>query len=224
MFDPNSYAIVDIFNVTVAEEGTMCGVAAPASGMKPSAIKLIVSGETISAARATRFSADAANDKIRLGWCGFEIGGLQAASALGSPIQIRCVASDAILQTWNATEIHRMHFIKKKTEKISIFQYLDLIKMTYSCNNLEQVIPFILHYHNKFGDKLLCETILKYFFGRDFSEFEIEENLENLKSFSHIKDYLYNIKEKLQIEQESKEFIRPGPFEGSFPFGIEVFS
>jgi hypothetical protein len=224
MFDQHSYAAVNVFSATIIFDvgGVVRGVAAPTRGSKPCAVKLTVAGDTVSAAKAIRFSQEAATSQTRFGWCGFELGGLQAASALGSPIQIRCIATDSVLGSWEATEIHGMSFSNTKRSS-TVLEYISLVKMTYGCSDLVQVLPFMARYAIGTGHRALCETILEYTFQRAPSAAEVDQEIDHMRQSTHLKDYLTDVERKVRSQHGSRTPTWAGPFEAKFPFGLEVF-
>src|SRR6195952_722234 len=91
----DSYAPVSYFELLqeTSLSGSIRGIASPSAGTKPCALVLVSGKNMISTTAANTFAAEAETRQIRLGWCGFTIGGLGQALAGGKDIELRCLVS-----------------------------------------------------------------------------------------------------------------------------------
>ena len=89
---------VDVF-AGKSEGGVVTGYAAPRGGTLPSVLKLMSDDVPVAYVRASRFSAEAEDAGLRLGWCGFRAPGLSKAFAVGSRVTLRCAHDDRVLMT-----------------------------------------------------------------------------------------------------------------------------
>ena len=91
------YAPVNQMRVLAMAGNRVRGLAAPEEGHRASAVMLVAGTRILGVSIAAGFSEEANANGMRLGWCGFELVGLQHALAFGLRAEIRCLASNRSL-------------------------------------------------------------------------------------------------------------------------------
>lgn len=218
----DQYAPVEKFEIShdAISLGFVRGFAGPATGTKPSALALIAGENTISSSAAVNFSPDAENKNVRLGWCGFEIGGFGQAVAFGQDIELRCMISGKVQARWDGAQLAGTLFSQRR-DYLTVTDMLRQIRNSGVCHEIEQVLPFALTLVRSHGSRVYLETTFRYLLNRspnslEFSLFNKEYTTldainECWKTVMHSQEYIDNHK-----------FPLPGPFNASFPFPLDI--
>lgn len=216
VFAPVATFEVDETNIS---SGVLRGVAAPERGKLPCAMALTADTKLISSAKAGRFSSKALDMALRLGWCGFQIGGLAQSIAFGGGVQLRCAVSGRVLRRWDGADLAEV--IKPSRSSIDVAGLLVRVRAELGSQQMQHVVPFALQAARTHGARVCVEQSYRYFFGRG-----TDSSADGFLSSTFDNEAALMAFWKLLVE--SSEFrsksvaILPGPFDLGFPFPLDI--
>lgn len=197
------------------------GYAAPASGSLPAGVILTVNGVTLFAARATRHSAEAATQSVRLGWCGFEIHGAARAFALGDGVELACAASGASLQSLDIRTMSRTPAAAAQ-ETVSVADLLGRVRSADTCATPAPILPFAESYRARTSLRELLEASHMMVLKRPVSH-EAEEWVRQHKGEPSPAALLDMLVRTEEFRHTQGSYI-PGPFHPDFRYGPDPFA
>src|SRR5271170_1129574 len=134
-----NYAPIDQVQIDPSslELGVVSGYAAPSHGPKPCLLELIAGRDILATARACGFSENALIANLRFGWCGFKLGGLDVAGALGRTVELRCAVSGLVIETWTSENL--LHSLAAPRPTMRVTELREFAQGLYGCSNLAQI-------------------------------------------------------------------------------------
>ncbi len=196
----------------------LIGYAAPKNGTKPCVLKLTADDTPIAFIRASRFSAEAFDAGLRLGWCGFEIPGLAQAFAIGSRVELACAGSGAILAT---IPVSTAVFAARagEVERLSAAEVIVASRSGETCEHLDQLLPFAAHHRQKFGPRAVVEATFQTVLGR-WPEHDLVDRWS--RSIGDDAELIAFIDEITDSPEYRKDPLRslPGPFHQAFRYDL----
>ena len=218
----NQYAPIKQFDILqdVFSSGPISGLASPVAGSQPCALALVAGTKVVAVATATAFSPVALKRNMRLGWCGFEIGGLSQAVATGHDVELRCHATGQVQVRWDGA-ILALRLTQQHRKHLTVQDMLRKLSSNITIADVEQVLPFAMDLARRQGSRPFVKASYRYFLGR-LPEPEAETRFagdytthEPIREFWNV---LINSPEAGAIRQS----FLPGPFDPSFPFPLNI--
>ena len=201
------------------ESGTAIGFAAPSSGLKPCALALQSSGQTISVARAVRFSDNARGLGIRRGWCGFLISGLEQCLSLNGSAQLRCAVSNQLLHEWTGEQLSST--IQPRTRQlVTVNGMRERLLSDGCCQDLDDVISFAIDLGHSSGSRAVLEASYHYLLSRGVDRAAEQEFSEDFLDEATIRELWRRIKASDEFRARAPLML-PGPFDPGFAFPLE---
>lgn len=145
--------------------GTIEGHAAPDRGLLPCGLRLEAGRETVSSAEATGFSDAAARSGLRLGWCGFVIGGLAQAVAMDDDVTLKCAGSGAVLSKWSAASLTAM-LLPAARRPLTVEGLIARSIAAGGCSDVRQVLPFAIGLARTRGREAFIKATYRYLLDR----------------------------------------------------------
>lgn len=196
----------------------LLGYAVPELDPRPAAVILAVGERVLDVAVASRFSAKAKADGLRNGWCGFELGSLQKALALGPYCEIRCAVTRRTFVKIDENTIASATSIPRIDVTIEII--LDQIRKEAGTVDSDEVWPFVELFIKEKGIEAFLEASYRYFLGRSIDNYgrtSIMADIAAGRSLRGVWDII-----KLSDEARAKNLrVYSGPFDPNFPFSLE---
>ena len=207
------YPAVDLFAAKSTGD-VITGYAAPKGGVLPSVLKLMSDNVPIAYVRASRFSAEAEQAGLRLGWCGFRAPGLSKAFAIGSTVTLRCAQDDRILMT---VPFNEDVFTSSNGSTLTAEAIILTGGRGEVFESVEQMLPFMRWHRDRHGQSGLVEAAYMTILGR-------WPDGAAVHTWSPLVDNDKGIVSMLSAIAKSDEFLRkpahclPGPFHQGFRF------
>lgn len=203
-------------------DGSVSGLAVPAKGSKPCGVALVAGGNVVAIAGAIEFSSHAAQIGARHGWCSFTIGGFGQAATMADHVELRCLASDRTLAWWDSAVLASGLEAPRRTP-IRLEQLLGRVRKLRASSDMEQILPFGLHFAQSRGTGPFLQASWQYYLNRDINSEEVEEwgDLDYTEA-----DTVRNMWSAIMGSPEcemGKFYSRPGPFDPAFPFTLGAF-
>lgn len=197
------------------EGARVFGYAAPQSG-GPCLLRLSANDTPISFAVAGGFSAAAAKEGLRSGWCGFELQGLRAAIALGERVEIACAVSGRILKSVSL-DAEDMPPPPSVTRSLSVEELLSEVRAPRGCPGLEQLLPFAMNHYRRHGAQSFRDMAYLTLFGRWPDEAAAHPDGEIVEDEKRISAYLDDL---VWSEEFASKWAGqlPGPYHPDFRF------
>lgn len=216
------FAPVERFEVSESEFdiGVLMGFAAPVSGPQPCGVKVSAGGELLATTSASRFSTDALTAGIRLGWCGFMIGGVEQCVALGHDVELRCMASDRLLKRWKAQTV-ASSLRPRQRRRLSVSDLRSRLNLERGCSDIQQVMPIAEHFARLHDSRAFVEISYRYLLDR---EADIGSSVYVNTDYSERS----NIEILWRMIMDGTEFktrfiaMLPGPFDTGFLFSLDA--
>jgi hypothetical protein len=214
------YAPVHQIRVLAMAGNRVRGLAAPDGGLRPSAVMLVAGTRILGVSIASGFSEEANSYGMRLGWCGFELAGLQHALALGPCAEIRCAATNRSLITFDDDAIAEA--ANSMTSLVTLESMRAAIQRDNGIEDPNAIWPFAEALFREEGVDTFLEACYRFFFDRSIDD----------EGRRHFKDFLIGgaqLREVWDILLTSAEFkdrlaqSSPGPFHPRFPFSLSYF-
>lgn len=210
-----NYAPVDHFLAEIAD-GILTGIAAPIGGSLPCQVGLFAGDVPVAFARAARFSQDAEDANIRLGWCGFHLPGLDQAMALGGPIEVRCGVSGAVLLK---PKIDGGIFgdTVKSSRTLSVFDAIRLTREAEACPDVARLAIFGRDHLRLHGPRGFLTATYRTVLCREIDP-------TGLAMWDMAVDHASLVEEFLEDLTHSAEYLSlpvhtlPGPFQSGFAY------
>jgi len=195
------------------QDDILTGYAAPA-GESPCLLKLVGGDTPIFFARASGYSATAAADGFRSGWCGFEIRGAAQAFVVSDTVRLVCGVSGEVLA--EIPEPPRA-IPAPQLDILSVTDLLDEMRRPDSSPSLEGLMPFALNHLHRHGSRQFVEATYETLLGRwpDVNAAQPNERLADDEK---------RVATYLRLLMKSEEYTRkwgvqiPGPFHPSFRY------
>lgn len=144
------------------QDDLLTGYAAPA-GESPCLLKLVGGDTPIFFARASGYSATAAADGFRSGWCGFEIRGAAQAFVVSDTVRLVCGVSGEVLAEIadppRATPA-------PQAEAWSVMELLSEVRRPDASPSIEEVTAFALNHYRRHGARQFIEATYETLLGR----------------------------------------------------------
>ncbi len=195
------------------QDDILTGYAAPA-GESPCLLKLVGGDTPIFFARASGYSATAAADGFRSGWCGFEIRGAAQAFVVSDTVRLVCGVSGEVL----AEIAEPLRAIPApQLDILSVTDLLDELRRPDSSPSLEGLMPFALNHLHRHGSRQFVEATYETLFGRWPDANAAQPNERLADDEKRVATYL-------RLLMKSEEYTRrwgvqiPGPFHPSFRY------
>ena len=219
----DTVAAVSTFNLDEDDlpAGVLRGFAAPADGTRPCALVLAAGSEVIALARADRFSPEARQQELRLGWCGFSIGGVAQGIALGEDIRLCCLLSGRILKRWDGAELAEM--VRPSRTLLSVTDLRDRAQAARGCSEIDQVLPFALDLARTRGSRACLNASFRYLLGRPVDSAGAKSFLADFLNVANIVALWSEIMGSPEFRARGRTYL-PGPFEPDFPFPLSAIA
>lgn len=199
------------------QPGVLAGFAAPARGLSPCLIRLSADEAPIAFTRATRHDPEAAARGLRHGWCGFEMAGLRQAFAIGDAVRLSCgVSGETLVQIPFDPALFQPQPVTART--LSVHDLTRLVRAGEMCADVDQLLPFALAHHQKYGARAFIEAAHQTLLRRwpDSSDPDLEE-IPGASTEETVALYLHSLVEGLEFSSLWLAEI-PGPFHDNFRF------
>ncbi|WP_427790994.1 hypothetical protein [Brevundimonas diminuta] len=199
----------------LVEGARVFGYAAPQSG-GPCLLRLSANDTPISFAVAAGYSAAAAKEGLRSGWCGFELHGLRSAIALGERVEIACAVSGRILKSMTL-DADDMPPAPGATRSLGVEELLAEVRQPRCCPELAQLVPFAVNHLRRHGDQSFRDMAYLTLLGRWPDNAAPRPDSKIAEEEKRVATYLSGI-------TASKEFAEkwgtqlPGPYHPDFRF------
>lgn len=197
------------------------GYAAPRSGMKPCVLKLTADDTPIAFIRASRFSLEADDAGLRMGWCGFEIPGLAQAFAIGSRVEIACAGTGAILATIPLSPFIFDSRIAEP-ERLSAAEVIVASRSGETCDDIDQLLPFAAHHLRKFGPRAAVEATFQTLLGRWPENDVVEKWSPSIDDDEQLTALIAEITDSSEYQDDPLKSL-PGPFHQAFRYDLGLF-
>jgi len=222
MIQLTAFAAVSTFQVEAGDvpSGTLRGFAAPAGGPRPCALVLAAGPEAIAVAQAGGFSPEARQCNLRLGWCGFSVGGLAQGLALGRDLELRCMVSDRVLGRWDAAELAAIVRPPPRTW-LSVADLRVRLQAECGCTDISQVLPFAQELARSRGLRAALAVSYRYLLGREMDRAGETQYLAKAADAGGIAACWAAIMDSEEFRYRSQSML-PGPFEPGFPFPLDT--
>lgn len=210
-----NYAVVDTFSAKVVDDRIQ-GIAAPIGGPLPCQVGLFAGDVPVAFARAARFSQDAEDAAIRLGWCGFELPGLEQALALGGLIQLRCGASGAVLMK-PKIDPDIFSTSVRSPRILSVFEAIRNTREAEACPDTKRLALFAREHLRLHGPRGVLSATYRTILGREIDP-------TGLAMWDHVSDLSDLVDEFIEDLVNSSEYqnmpvqVLPGPFQTAFAY------
>lgn len=206
------YSPVVAFKLDVQDD-VLTGYAAP-GGDSPCLLKLAAADTPICFTRASGYSATAAADGFRSGWCGFEVHGVAQAFVVSDSVRLVCAVSGEVLaeiaeppRTMSAPE----------AEAWSVKDLLEEMRRPDNSPSLDEFTIFALHHYRRHGGRQFIEATYETLLGRwpDANAPQLNERLADDEK---------KVAAYLRLITKSDEYSSrwggqlPGPFHSSFRY------
>lgn len=217
MTNPAIYPPVAMFALT-EQSSRLIGYAAPKSGMKPCVLKLTADDTPIAFIRASRFSLEADDAGLRMGWCGFEIPGLARAFAIGSRVEIACASTGAILAT---IPLSPAVFGSRaaEPERLSVAEVIVASRSGESCDGIDQLLPFAAHHLRKFGPRAAVEATFQTLLGRWPENDVVDRWSPSIHEDEQLTALVTEITDSSEYQDDPLKSL-PGPFHQAFRYDL----
>ena len=210
-----SYSPVAAFALSDTSNDCLQGYAAP-NGATSAQLRLISDDTTIAVVKATGYSAAAAAAGLRLGWCGFELHGLQQAFAVGDAVRICCGVSGEVLATLPREALTP---VMPPAKQLSVLDLISAVRSTESCPSMHELLPFAVNHYRRHGARQFIEASYQTLLGRwpdtNATDIDFEIDTEEKRVESYL-DVMINSEEY----QEKWGGVIPGPFMAGFRFDL----
>jgi hypothetical protein len=210
-----NYAPVDHFSAEITD-GAIAGIAAPIGGSLPCQVGLFAGDVPVAFARAARFSQEAEDAAIRLGWCGFKLQGLDQALALGGPVEVRCGASGAVLMKPKiGPEIFSASV--RSPRVLSVFEAIFITRAAEGCPDVARLAVFGREHLRRHGPRGFLAATYRTILGR-------EADPVGIAMWDGAADYASLVEQFIADMVESAEYeaipvrVLPGPFQTAFAY------
>lgn len=217
--DISTYGAIATFEITSRSRG-LRGLAAPKGGFQPGALRLVAGGETIAATRASRYSPDAALAGLRVGWCGFELPGLDTAFAISSDVSVRCLVTDAVLATIELSQ--DLFAARADTNRpLSALEVFRAGSAGERCESVAEIVRFATDHRDRHGARSFVEATCLMATEVLPDPEDLEEFIELVTSDEGVMTFL-----SLMQESDGQEPRRtfPGPFHPAFRYDRSLLS
>ena len=215
------YAPVKKFEIQqdMLSSGVVRGLAIPASGSLPCALALAAGPNVLAVAAATNFSSVALERNIRLGWCGFEVGGLNQAVATGHDVEIRCHTTGQVQVRWDGTTLASC--LERQSRKhLTVQGMLSRLSSNITLADLDQVVPFALDLACRSGSRPFLRASYQYILRR-WPEPEAESRFAGDYTTPQAIRELWNVLVNSPEATAARTPFLAGPFDPSFPFPLD---
>ena len=166
------------------------------------------------------FSDEAAREGIRLGWCGFTLGGLPAAAALGQGAELLCAVSARPLAVWSRDDLAQIDLATRRP-LLSVPGLRRYVNGLNGCGEARQIIPFLARYAERRPMRELIAALWRYFLRRPPLDSEIDKIVVDLPDEWKLEWLLDRVTSTDEFKA-GPGFPFPGPFEPEFPFDREL--
>ncbi len=218
-----SFAPVEFFHREPSVDGGVVhGFAAPSAGKRPCQILLRSGSELLAVASCDGYSAHAAREQVRLGWCAFALGGLHAAVALDQPAELLCAVSDRRLAAWSREDFENIR-LNLPRPPLAVTGLRRFTRGLHGCADVRQIIPFLEHFLERRGPRELISALWRYFLRREMTEIEVDRIAADLPSEWKL-EWLLHLVTNSDEFKAGLGYPLPGPFEADFPFGLDLLS
>jgi hypothetical protein len=216
------YAAVDYFEILQepAPSGIVRGIASPAGGPAPCALVLFSGQTMIATAPARDFSAAAKAHHIRLGWCGFEIGGLSQALAHGQEVELRCLTSGKVLAQWESTSL-AVGLIPQHRKFLTVGDMLKKLGNEGACPDISHILPFALALSQTRGTRPFLEASFRYLLGRQLDSAAELRFAGDYTTDKAVLSFWHTVLDSPERDRQAKLAL-PGPFDPFFPFPLDA--
>lgn len=198
--------------------GTIEGHASPERGPLPCGLRLEAGLEAVSVAEATGFSDAAARSGLRLGWCGFVIGGLAQAIAMDDDVTLRCSASGAVLAKWSAASLTGS-LLPTARRPLTVEGLIARSIAAGGCSDARQVLPFAVGLAKAEGREAFIEATYRYLLDR-----RPDAKAINLPGRDDLDPGIIEACWQAVMSSDEYGSVRrwghAGPFQPSFPFPL----
>ena len=215
-----NYAAVVEFSAAVVDDAVE-GFAAPRNTLQPCMVALYAGDAPVSFARAASLSAEAQEDGIRLGWCGFRLPGLPQAFALGGEIQVRCGVTGKVLLK-PKVEAESIERKTRTTQSLTLTEFLTDIRNEEGCTDVADLALFAYDHLRRHGGQSFLFASYQTFFQRDPDQAAIESWSGNGLSLAGVESYLLDIVKSDEFKNRAIQTM-PGPFQAGFKFDRSLF-
>lgn len=215
------FAAVEKFYVeTVLSDGyAVTGFAAPSRGTQPCALMLVANGELLAVTVAGDFSSTAQAAGIRLGWCGFEIGDLPTCALLQTTIELRCIASNRLLQSWSRDALAEFQSVPRRVLSVAAFR--QRLRRPGACYDVAHVLPFGEHHRWSSDDRAFLIASYRWAFERIPTSEELDIRMAAFPPGWTVSDCWFAFCHSDEARRRQVPPL-PGPFRPSFPFSLAL--
>ena len=215
----NPVAYPPVVTFALAERSPrMIGYAAPKSGTKPCVLKLTTDDIPIAFIRASRFSVEAHDAGLRMGWCGFEIPGLAQAFAIGSRVELACASTGAILAT---VPLSQAIFDSRiaEPERLSAAGVIGASRSGETCDDIDQLLPFAAHHLRKFGPRSAVEATFQTLLARWPENDVVDKWSPSIDDDEQLTELIAEITDSSEYQDNPLKSL-PGPFHQAFRYDL----
>lgn len=207
-----NYSPVVAFKLEVQED-ILTGYAAP-GGESPCLLKLMGGDTPVSFTRASGYSASAAADGFRSGWCGFVAHGVAQAFVVSDAVRLLCGVSGEVLA--EIAEPPRSA-PAPESEAWSVTELLEEVRRADACPSLDELAPFALNHYRRHGGRQFIEATYETLLGRwpDPAAPQMNERLADDEK--KVAAYLRMITKSDEFAGRWRAQL-PGPFHPSFRY------
>ena len=214
----DAYAATETFEAStdLGQAGVVNGIAAPLNGPKPCLVALIAGSEIIAISQASQFSPNAHAKKVRLGWCGYSIGGISQAIAIDPTPELRCAVSGRVLMRLEG-EMLAARIQPPIRPMMSVDELRARLQVEAGASDIEQVMPFAIELFHRKGPEALVVASYRYILDRQADAAGLLRYAADCTDPQNIRNVWASMMHSDEFRARKRKVL-PGPFDPDFPF------